>query len=437
MTLSVICHMVFSFFIDAMKMPAYHAVIACTLALSVAVSFAIDVPAFTAYALPNPDALEISQRDGIIRWDDPATTIHWYGKFSKTGSVKLGLVTRLNKDAVSKLRMSLGKQARVITIKGTGSPLIIDFGDFSIASAGYQDFTLTSLNSEGVSAGDITALVIDGPAADTAHFNLKERRNAASIHLGYPLPKDVKVAGFYKEVTGITDPTATFYMACGFHRGYFGMQVNSATERRIIFSVWDSGGEAIDRDKVQAADRVTLVAKGENVYTGDFGNEGTGGHSHLKYLWKTGEKQRFYLTAKPVDGTHTIFAGYYFHPDQKKWNLIASWKAPREGGWLRGLHGFSENFSGSSGHLIRRSLHANEWICTDEGEWIEQTRATFTHDETGNGDRFDRFMGVENGSFFLNQGGFVEGFTNYGAEFERPARGKAPDDIVLPLLLEK
>ena len=46
-------------------------------------------------------------------------------------------------------------------------------------------------------------------------------------------------------------------------------------------------------------------------------------------------------------------------------------------------------------------------------------------------------MGVENGSFFLNQGGFVEGFTNYGAEFERPARGKAPDDIVLPVLLEK
>jgi hypothetical protein len=29
------------------------------------------------------------------------------------------------------------------------------------------------------------------------------------------------MAGFYKEVTGITDPPATFYMACGFHRGHF------------------------------------------------------------------------------------------------------------------------------------------------------------------------------------------------------------------------
>lgn len=46
-------------------------------------------------------------------------------------------------------------------------------------------------------------------------------------------------------------------------------------------------------------------------------------------------------------------------------------------------------------------------------------------------------MGVENGSFFLNHGGFVEGSTTYGSEFERPARGKAPDDLVLPVLLEK
>lgn len=73
-------------------------------------------------------------------------------------------------------------------------------------------------------------------------------------------------------------------MACGWHRGYFGMQVNS----------------------------------------GSFGNEGTGGHSHLNYPWKTGEKQRFLVTAEPVDPTHTIFAGYYFHPEKKKWMLISS-----------------------------------------------------------------------------------------------------------------
>ena len=51
-------------------------------------------------------------------------------------------------------------------------------------------------------------------------------------------------------MTGLEDPLWTYYMACGWHRGYFGMQVNSPTERRIIFSVWDSGNEAVDRGKV-------------------------------------------------------------------------------------------------------------------------------------------------------------------------------------------
>ena len=140
-------------------------------------------------------------------------------------------------------------------------------------------------------------------------------------------------------------------MACGWDRGYFGMQVNSPTERRIIFSVWDSGNEAVDRKKVEEQDRVKLVAKGNGVDAGDFGNEGTGGHSHWVYNWKTGERQRFIVTAKPTDATHTIFSGYYFHPEKKKWVLISSWKAPKAGGYLRGFYSFSENFGGSNGHL--------------------------------------------------------------------------------------
>ncbi len=55
--------------------------------------------------------------------------------------------------------------------------------------------------------------------------------------------------------------------------------------------------------------RVKLVGKGEGVFSGDFGNEGTGGHSHLKYAWKTGGRQRFVVTAEPAAETHTIFSG--------------------------------------------------------------------------------------------------------------------------------
>ena len=37
--------------------------------------------------------------------------------------------------------------------------------------------------------------------------------------------------------------------------------------------------------------------------------------------------------------------------------------------------------------------------------------ATFSHDPTGREHRLDRFMGVEQGQFFLSHGGFAEGFT--------------------------
>lgn len=136
--------------------------------------------------------------------------------------------------------------------------------------------------------------------------------------------------------------------------------------------------------------------------------------------------QRFVVTAQPTNGTFTIYSGYYFHPDRLDWMLISSWKAPREGGYLRGLHGFSENFVGSNGHLRRKALYGNQWIRTDKGEWIELTTATFSHDPTGKEDRRDRFMGLEGGEFFLSHGGFAPGFTAYGERFTRPATGRPP-----------
>ncbi len=387
------------------------------------------VPAFTAYTLPDAEGARISQRDGVTRWTDPALSVNWYGQFKQTGEVTAKLTLRLPKDTESKLKLSVANQSREVTVKGAGTdtPVTADLGTYKIATAGYQRFALESRNARGQPFGDLEALLLDGPAVEGAHFNLQERRNAASVHMNYPLPRDEKIQWFYNEVTAVTDPPSTFYMACGFSRGYFGMQVNSPTERRIIFSVWDSGNEGVDRAKVVVDDRVQLIAKGAGVYAGDFGNEGTGGHSHLVTMWQTGVTQRFLLGAQPVDGKHTVYAGYWWNPDQQDWMLIAAMKAPKDGGWLGRLHAFSENFWGSNGHLQRKALYGNQWIRTVDGRWLELTAATFSHDGTGRSDRLDRFMGVEAGKFFLSHGGFVEGFTTFGEQFNRPVTGAAPD----------
>ncbi len=385
------------------------------------------VPAFTAYLDPDSRGTSISEKSGLTKWTDPKVKVLWFGEIKTPGKLDCSLTLRLPAGTSSRLRLTVAGQSREVVAQGIGTNAVaVAFGSFEIKQAGYQRFTLESLNASGQPGGDLDTLILDGPATADAHFNLKPRRNAASVHLTYPQPPDTKVAAFYCEATGIEDPVATYYMACGWHRGYFGMQVNSPTERRIIFSVWDSGGEAVDRNKVGDLDRTTLIAKGEGVHSGDFGNEGTGGHSHLKFPWKTGETQRFLVTAQPTNSTFTIYSGYWFRPDTQRWMLISSWRAPKDGSWLRGLYSFSENFGGSSGHLQRKARFGNQWLRTDAGLWQEVTTAGFSHDATGKADRLDRFMGVEGGQFFLSQGGFVAGFTKYGEKFTRPPGGKPP-----------
>jgi hypothetical protein len=390
------------------------------------------IPAHTAYIDPDTRGARVTT-NGITQWRSSTNRVLWFGDIKKPGMIEASVELRLPGNTTSRFRMTVAGQSHEAEVKGAGRDLVTArFGQFEIKEAGHQRFALEALNAEPP-FGDITSLVLNGVGTDEAHFNFKPRRNAASVHLTYPNPKGTNVAAFYCEMTGLEDPVATYYMACGWRRGYFGMQVNSRTERRIIFSVWDSGNEAVSRAKVADTNRVTLVAKGEGVYSGDFGNEGTGGHSHLKYNWKTGTKQKFIVTAQPTNNTFTIFSGYWFHPDKQEWMLISSWKAPKDGGWLRGLYSFSENFGGENGHLPRKALYGNQWLRTDRGEWLELTTAGFSHDGTGRADRLDRFMGIENGEFFLHHGGFVNGFTSRGEIFNRPAVGKPPVIKLPPL----
>lgn len=405
------------------------------------------VPGHTAYVLPDPWGLRVRENQGVS-WTSASQSIQWAGLFRQTGILKIQVVAECTKEQAASLELVvLGKalqlvSEQVLNTSGTSSATskrLLDFGQVELenASPSYVSLQLKFRDSEGQDTGlvsksqsiQVLELRLDGPGSREAHFNLKERRNAASVHLNYVTEQGAKVDAFYTEVQAIEEPIGTFYMACGWHRGYFGMQVNSKTERRIIFSVWDSGNEATNRDKVADENRVRLVDKGEGVFSGDFGNEGTGGHSHLKYMWKTGSVQRFLVTSESTDDTHTTFSGYWFHPEKSSWMLISAWNAPKEGKTMRGLHSFSENFLGENGHMPRKALFGNSWYRTLDGAWREITTAKFSHDETGKADRLDRTMGIENNSFFLRHGGFLDGFTKYGEPFTRDAGPGRPTDF--------
>lgn len=378
------------------------------------------VPAHTAYVLPDHHGARVNA-EGVTRWRGPAQTILWGGELKQPGELTARVELRLPAGKTSTLRLAVHGTAVEREIRGTDAPVTADFGAFAVKEAGYARFELSSRNADGAENGDLIALVLDGPAAANAHFNLKTRRNAASIHLAYAEPAGEKVEWFYGEATAVEDPVHTFYMACGFSRGYFGMQVNSPAERRIIFSIWDAGegGSADRRDQVKPENHTQLVAKGEGVHASVFGGEGTGGHSHLKYMWKTGEPQRFAVRAQPK-GDHTVYSGYWFHPENKAWMLIASFDAPKDGKTLRGLHSFVENFGGETGHLRRKARFGNLWVRTPDGRSLPIVKASFSHDATGQADRLDRHGGVEQGAFFLANGGFLPGYSKYGDPFTLP-----------------
>lgn len=379
----------------------------------------LQIPGFTAYLEPNPEAFEMDETRGFVGWNDPASHVLWYGKLTQVGTLKVSV--QLDGKLASQYKMEVAGQ-----IHGA-SPQdgLVNFGEYHIEKPGYQRFRLFAVGKKGELLGVPKTLVLTGAPTAGAQFNLKPRRNAASVHLKYQTAEDAKIVRFYNEVTAREEPIYTYYCAEGFGRGYFGMQVNSPTERRIIFSVWDSGNEAVDRSKVGDDDKVKLLAKGDGVVAGDFGNEGTGGHSHLVYPWKKGQAYKFLVTAKP-DGAATIYTGWFWFPEKKAWGLIAKFRAPKDGGYLRNLYSFNENFGGANGHLRRFAEFGNQWIQTEDGTWARVTKATFSHDATGKEDRKDYAGGVIRGNLFLSNGGFIDNGVKFGDLFERPATGEKP-----------
>ena len=57
-----------------------------------------------------------------------------------------------------------------------------------------------------------------------------------SVHLGYPAPE---ATAFYNEVTIEATAPGTYFMVCGWSKGYFGVQELGNGKKVVLFSVWD------------------------------------------------------------------------------------------------------------------------------------------------------------------------------------------------------
>ena len=388
-----------------------------------------NIPAYTGYAVPFEigDTQIFHTQKGVVNWTNLQQNLEYHFYIRKTGKLDLSLFVK-NAEGASKLQVAFGSKLYEVTVPLTNKFVKLSVGSILIADSGFVRVQIRGLKKTGKLIAEIASVELKGPAAEGMHFNTKERRNAASVHLKYPLSDTAKTITFYSEITipEKADAIHSYYMSNGFARGYFGIQVNSDTERRVIFSVWDAGNEAKDRGKVADSNKVQLLAKGDGVVANDFGNEGTGGHSHWVFPWKTGITYQLMVTALPDSASNsTIYTGYFYIPDLKKWKLIAAFKAPKDGKYLRNLYAFNENFVGINGQLKRKAIFGNQWIQRENGSWLEITEAKFSYDATGKaGDRIDYGLAIENGQFVLWNGGFEKATATFGAVFNRPLTTK-------------
>lgn len=395
----------------------------------------LSIPAFTAYAVPaektngEEESSMFSKQNGIQNWSDTGQQIRFYFKVRNKGKLHLALL--LNPGGTgSKLSASIAGNSFFLTIPYSNIRHLAKIGAVQITDTGFYVLTLSCISKKEKNIAAIQSLELSGGATINMHFNSNERRNAASVHLFYPLADSIKALSFYNEITVPfgADPLHSYYMACGFSRGYFGIQVNSPGERRVIFSVWDAGNETTDRNKVADENKVKLLAKGENVFADGFGNEGTGGHSHWIYDWKAGETYRFLVTAATDSASNTTsYAGYFFIPETQNWKLIACFKSPKDGKPLHRLYSFVENFEGCNGNLFRKAFFGNQWIKSESGNWKELTQSTFSYDATGKtGYRIDQGGGADSNRFYLWNGGFKPAQCKIGDDFKRISNPQKP-----------
>lgn len=293
---------------------------------------------------------------------------------------------------------------------------------------------MKGLTKSGNSFAEISDILISGEAAEGKVYYVKDDfywgRRGPSVHLRYDIPDEAKdIVWFYNEITVPegNDVLGSYFMADGFADGYFGMQVNGPDERRILFSVWSPYKTDNPKD-IPEDYRIKLLKKGEDVYTGEFGSEGSGGQSFRKFMWKTGTTYRFLLKGEPSENNSTDYTAYFFAPEVGSWQLIASFRRPKTENYLKSLYSFLENFHTETGFITRHALYSQQWVCTRAGKWYELTSARFTADATAKKEsRLDYSGGVENGAFFLKNCGFFNEKTEINTVFSRGITGRQPD----------
>jgi hypothetical protein len=366
-------------------------------------------------------------------WDQAGMVRSVFFRVDRPAELELALDARVPQGR-SKIRATVVGKTFTVELEGErAAPL----GKVRVKEAGYVRVDLQGLEKTGPVFAEASDLIVSAKDPDLTVAYVRDNvdnrfywgRRGPSVHLSYQVPQDKTIEWFYSELTvpeGM-DPIGSYFMTNGFGEGYFGIQVKSSEERWILFSVWSPFSTDNPRE-IPADKRVELLAKGKDVHGGEFGGEGSGGQSYLRYLWKAGTTYRFLNRAKPDGKGNTVYTGWFHAPETGRWQLIASFKRPATSKHLTGVHSFLENFSDRHGWQVREGRYGNPWARDTAGEWHPLTEARFTGDDIANrGYRLDYAGGLAGKTFFMRNGGFFSDTVKLNSRFTLPSQGARPE----------
>jgi hypothetical protein len=187
---------------------------------------------------------------------------------------------------------------------------------------------------------------------------------------------------FHLAMTVEETTPGSYFMACGWNTGYFGIQELAKGDKIVLFSMWDPT-KGDDAKAVPADRRVETLHRHPDAKIGRFGGEGTGGQCKYPYAWKIGETCRFLIRAT-VEGDKTSVAAYFRPQEAREWTHLATFRAITKGSPLKGLYSFVEDFrrDGKSVGERRRARYGEGWVRSTKGEWLPILKGRFTADAT-------------------------------------------------------
>ncbi|MGE9314519.1 DUF3472 domain-containing protein [Niabella sp. CJ426] len=372
---------------------------------------------------------------GISNWVYLSTVISTYFKVKATGALNVGIRAKVA-SGTSSIKLSINGQSFTKPVSGN-TEVDYYFGTVTVADTGYLKLDIQGTSRSGSTVADVTAVMIGGNAASSLVYASAPSstpgagyywvRRGCSLNLSYTKPSG-NFQWMYHTVTVPAgfDPIGSYFMSNGFSGGYMGMQVNSATERRVLFSIWNPSD--------MSNGGVVLVSKGAGVDGGSFSGEGTGANAKFNAMWLAGNKYEFLTKIVPDGAGNTLYSAWFYAPEAGSWKFIATFKRPLTVSYVSSPGSFLENFNPEQGFLQRKAYYSNCWFKSTDtsGSWFPATSATFIPDGMAKaGTRQDYQGSIESGKFFMRHNGyFSDGYgPGSNTSFQMPAESAPTVDL--------